>query len=512
MLHLRHLTTSSGLPALVIMAKVLPEAKEGIGYFPCETKRCPHIHGNWSGYCAECTRKSWLLPPGSLKRLKIAGRKARLLFITLVMSYLETEDKVLPAVFGGSIVLVCFFYCLARRQWAALVLVIAACASLALSIVGVPKKCRALSRRLIGKEIGFRGFVQDIEEVDSIAKKFESTVADLVAGRAPDELGPAATVESDERQPIKAADPCSRDAFLEIYATARSLKGAFEEEVLKVLAKGCEFSSNVKRVVRARQKTATKYVRPEMKKVWPEWRRGDYARLRDVLRGSIICGDVEEFSACSEGLKALETAGVVDIVSIKNRLRRKDQAGNGPAEGGYVDVNVIVRFRGFLAEVQLHLAPIVKIKKEAHVAYEVGRGLGLMGALGEADGAMMRPRAVHNVARVVPLMMCLFFGILYFDAFVLKGAPLLVERVTTLPAKGVLLRLYGIVLAAPYFAISYMLVRATGAFGTKARPPKTRIALLYEENFGYEGKYFAWKVAVFQLCEVALQIIAKFPM
>ena len=83
---------------------------------------------------------------------------------------------------------------------------------------------------------------------------------------------------------------------------------------------------------------------------------------------------------------------------------------------------------------------------------------------------------------------------------------------TTLPAKGVLLRLYGIVLAAPYFAISYMLVRATGAFGAKARPPKTRIALLYEENFGYEGKYFAWKVAVFQLCEVALQVIAKYRM
>ena len=81
LLHLRHLTTSSGLPALVIMAKVLPEAKEGIGYFPCETKRCPHTHGNWSGYCPECTRKSWLLPPGSLKRLKIAGQKARLLFI-----------------------------------------------------------------------------------------------------------------------------------------------------------------------------------------------------------------------------------------------------------------------------------------------------------------------------------------------------------------------------------------------------------------------------------------------
>ena len=81
------------------MAKVLPEAKEDIRFFPCETKLCPHIHGNWSGYCAECARKS-CLPPGTLKRLKIAGRKARLLFITLVMSFLETEDKVLLALFG----------------------------------------------------------------------------------------------------------------------------------------------------------------------------------------------------------------------------------------------------------------------------------------------------------------------------------------------------------------------------------------------------------------------------
>ena len=118
-----------------------------------------------------------------------------------------------------------------------------------------------------------------------------------------------------------------------------------------------------------------------------------------MLRGSIICGDVEDFSACAEGLKALGTAGVVDVVSVKNRLRRKDQAGNGPAEGGYVDVNVIVRFKGFLAEVQLHLAPIVKIKKEAHVAYEVGRTLGLMGALGEADGTLMRRRAPCTTRR-----------------------------------------------------------------------------------------------------------------
>ena len=102
----------------------------------------------------------------------------------------------------------------------------------------------------------------------------------------------------------------------------------------------------------------------------------------------LLLGALDAGKAAASAPKRGETAGVVDVVSIKNRLRRKDQAGNGPAAGGYVDVNVIVRFRGFLAEVQLHLAPIVKIKKEAHVAYEVGRGLGLMGALGDGGGAV----------------------------------------------------------------------------------------------------------------------------
>ena len=196
-------------------------------YFPCETKRCPHIHGNWSGYCAECTRKSWL-PPGSLKRLKIAGRKARLLFITLVMSFLETEDKVLLALFGGSITLACFFYCLAERQWAALVVLVVACAILALSIVGIPRR-RTLStpahregnrvQRLRARHRGGRQHRKEIREYGRGPRR----------GAGRHELGPAATVESDERQTHQAADPCSQsDAFLEICRTARSLKGAFD--------------------------------------------------------------------------------------------------------------------------------------------------------------------------------------------------------------------------------------------------------------------------------------------
>ena len=121
-----------------------------------------------------------------------------------------------------------------------------------------------------------------------------------------------------------------------------------------------------------------------------------------------------------------------------------------------------------------------------------------MGALAEppAPEARARPRAVHNAARLVPLAMSLTMALLYVDAFVLKGASVLIERVTTLPTRGfsppfVLLRFYGLVLALPYLVISYMLVRASGAFGEAARlahHKKTRVALLYERHFGYDGE------------------------
>ena len=112
------------------MAKVLPEAK----HFPCETKHCPHFHSNLSGYCEQCTRESSLLPPGIKKRVRRAGRQAQLFLITLVMSYLETDDKILLAGFGGSVALICVLYvmtwCVAPPadglRWAALAVVMLA--------------------------------------------------------------------------------------------------------------------------------------------------------------------------------------------------------------------------------------------------------------------------------------------------------------------------------------------------------------------------------------------------
>ena len=72
----------------------------------------------------------------------------------------------------------------------------------------------------------------------------------------------------------------------------------------------------------------------------------------------------------------------------------------------------------------------------------------------------------------------------------------------------VVLRLYGLALAAPYAANTFLLLRAAGCFGERARcqrREKTRVALLYERYFGYEGTYFVWKVFWFQMFEVVLQ-------
>ena len=68
-------------------------------YVEGETKHCPHMHEQFVGLLRTMHRKSWLLPPGLEKRVRRAGRQAQLFLITLVMSYLETDDKILLAGF-----------------------------------------------------------------------------------------------------------------------------------------------------------------------------------------------------------------------------------------------------------------------------------------------------------------------------------------------------------------------------------------------------------------------------
>ena len=452
--------------------------------YPCETKGCATVHGNASGVCPECTRRA-LLPPGLVKSLRRLQRRSQLLLMTLVMSFLETEDKALLLVFCGSLalVLVCYVlvWCVARpdegARWVLLVALVAAGVAAGASLPGL---------------------VKAVEAVDDVKVKFNAASERLLKDKAPGDLGLAS------RQPNTPARQKTNDFFV-LFKAAQELRPHFENEVLRYLAtfesaapRNTLKGASIKRLARSRQKTAMDY-------------GGDAAMLKDLLRGSVICSDVDDFAKCFRGLAQLERDGVVSIVIVKNRVR------DGALASGYIDANCIVKFRDYLVEVQLHLADIVAVKKEAHGAYEASRELDLMGALAEPPEEMPRSHLALNAARLVVLGMCLVPALLYVDAFVLKGGGVVVERAKLLPTRGfappfVFLRLYGLVLAAPYFALAYVLIRAMGLLGEAARQGrrrKSRIALLYDQCFGYEGTHFAWKVAVVQCVEVTLQVYGK---
>ncbi len=63
----------------------------------------------------------------------------------------------------------------------------------------------------------------------------------------------------------------------------------------------------LKGLLRAREKIAMDY-------------DGDVSRLRDILRASIVCETVEELRMLGDELEALEVAGTVRVVQVKNRF------------------------------------------------------------------------------------------------------------------------------------------------------------------------------------------------
>ncbi len=217
---------------------------------------------------------------------------------------------------------------------------------------------------------------------------------------------------------------------------------------------------------------------------------------------------------------ALRGAKDVEVIRIKNRFRDK------PTPSGYRDVNMNLLYHGFVVELQLHLAEVLQVADRQHVAYEAARELDLMGVLEKPDptslseAAPTKMKVAYNLARFVPALLSLLVAILYLDAFTFKGLRLFVRRADPATWRGfeqpyVVHRVYGIALAAPYLANVYMLARAAGLFGEaakEARRGRTRVGLLYEKYFGYEGSHFVWKVFCFQIVEVALQAVGKIPL
>ena len=189
-------------------------------------------------------------------------------------------------------------------------------------------------------------------------------------------------------------------------------------------------------------------------------------------------------------------------------------------------MNVNLVYHGLVVELQVHLAEVLQVADKQHVAYRAARELDLMGALEKPDTASMSEVAplettvAYNLARLVPALLSLFIAILYLDVFTFKGLRLIVRRADPTTWRGfekpyIVHRVYGIALATPYLTNVYMLARAAGLFGKAAkdaRRGRTRVGLLYEKYFGYEGSHFVWKVFCFQIVEVALQAAGKIPL
>mgnify|MGYP001395784482 CR=1 FL=1 len=457
--------------------------------YPCGG--CAAFHDDESGFCAQCSRRR-LVPPHTVAMLARAQRKLYLCLLTLIMSIFETGDKAIIATFAASTTLVVLLSFLTKAvasqepgPWiAGLVLVVAAAVC-----------CGPAVRRMI----------RSIEAVDSISDEFDTAAKKLLADRDESQRGPAS---------FKPVVPRSQPSWelRDLYVLARERRDLFAVEVLEVLARAGKQATEPSRVIRgpsvkglarAREKTNLDY-------------GGDASRIRDILRGSVVCETVDELNVVVNALRAVKD---VEVIRIKNRFRDK------PTPSGYRDVNINIDYHGMVVELQLHLSGVLQVADKQHVAYEAARELDLMGVLEKPDpslseAAPIEMKVAYNLARFVPALLSLLVAILYLDVFTFKGLRLIVRRADPTTWRGfekpyIVHRVYGIALAAPYLANVYLLARAAGLFGEAAkdaRRGRTRIGLLYEKYFGYEGSHFVWKVFCFQIVEVALQAAGKIPL
>ena len=458
--------------------------------YPCGG--CAAFHDDESGFCAQCSRRR-LVPPHTVAMLARAQRRFYLALLTLIMSMFETSDKVIIATFTASTTLVVLLWFLTkavasqerRGEWiTGLVLVIVAAVC-----------CGPVVRRMI----------RSIEAVDAISGEFEAASMKLLADRDESQRGPASFKPSaPPRQPGR--------ELRDIYVKARERRDLFAVEILEAVARAGKQATEPSRAIRG---PSVKHLSRAREKIVLDY-GGDARRLRDVLRGSVVCETVDELDVVVDALRAVKD---VEVIRIKNRFRDK------PTPSGYRDVNINILYHGFVVELQLHLSEVLQVADKQHVAYEAARELDLMGVLEKpdpslSDTAPIEVKVAYNLARFVPALLSLFIAILYLDVFTFKGLRLFVRRADPATWRGfeqpyIVHRIYGIALAAPYLVNVYMLARAAGLLGEaakEARRGRTRVGLLYEKYFGYEGSHFVWKVFCFQIVEVALQAAGKIPL
>ena len=110
---------------------------------------------------------------------------------------------------------------------------------------------------------------------------------------------------------------------------------------------------------------------------------GDWRRLSDLVRASLVFHKVHDLAACLRAIAEDEEVRIVPAGNGKMRLRTDFDAAT---TGGYRDVQLTVTLRSeealrrgvaeHRAEVQLHLAPIHALKSEGgHRLYVLSRNM-----------------------------------------------------------------------------------------------------------------------------------------
>ena len=148
---------------------------------------------------------------------------------------------------------------------------------------------------------------------------------------------------------------------------------------------------------------------------------GVAAKVKDYLRATLVVTTMPEVCRVWGAVEELKAQGRLEVVSIKNRLR------GGATSTGYRDINMSVKFRGHVCEIQIQLAAILEVKHDGHAAYELVRSLELEDelkagmTLGDLAGACSPATRVglgalrFFVAAMASLISALYivFGVLY---------------------------------------------------------------------------------------------------
>jgi hypothetical protein len=364
---------------------------------------------------------------------------------------------------------------------------------------------------------------------------------------------------------------------------ARALKGQFEVEILAALGRASshrelwqelhpptsppgnsssendEFVilANLKGKTRAREKITLEYA-------------GDTRKLKDMLRGSILCRDMSEINTVWKELERLEGQGVLQVVVLKNRFR------GAPFPGGYRDMNVAVVFQGFVCEIQIHSIEHYRLKKNQHPVYCLCRSYGLVGELEDAPkgeaGLSLQPEggdrchatSLPTILFILRLLAAIW-AYMEFFFYIWAGVCHQYAYKAYMADIGPVKPWKAAVLAAPYLLVGGMLTADGGPLGIclalvfsigwgyvvvaegyvpvdinatvedyevplvastfpmlvcvalyfyvrrKTRRPgqASRVSVLYARYFGMKGSLFAWKVGALQCATVAMQSYTK---